>query len=272
MKKDIEDRLHGAGSKPFDGFRVIDNIYYVGAEGISSFLITTPEGAILMDTGTEQMMPVIRSNVEKLGFKMQDIKVILSTHAHFDHVEGHAAMKALTGAKVMAVGEDAKALASGVDTSAGEYVGWKPVAVDRVLKDGDTVALGGLTLQAHLTPGHTKGATAWTMTAHDNGKALRVVIAGATGINPGSTLLGNKVHPTVVEDFARTFRVLKELNADVFLASHPAQFGMEQKLKRLKAGESPNPFIDPAGYKKFVEDGEGAYLKQLQGERAASKS
>src|SRR5437870_1817184 len=131
QKRDIENRLHGEGSKPFDPYRVIDNIYYVGAEGISSFLIRTPEGAILIDTGTEQMAPVIRNNVEKLGVKMQDIKIILSTHAHFDHVEGHAAMKALTGAKVMAVDEDAKSLASGVDTSAGEYVGWVKVPVDR---------------------------------------------------------------------------------------------------------------------------------------------
>ena len=272
MKKEIEDRLHGPASKPFDGFRVIDNIYYVGIEGISSFLITTSAGAILIDTGTEQMMPVIRNNVEKLGFKPRDIQIILSTHAHFDHIEGHAAMKALTGAKVMAVDEDAKALASGIDTSSGEHVGWKPVKVDRVLKDGDTVTLGGATLQAHLTPGHTKGATAWTMTAHDGGKPIRVVIAGATAVNPGTTLLGNRIHPTVVSDFARTFRVLKGLNADVFLPSHPGQFGMEEKLKQLKAGKSPNPFVDPAGYKQFIEDGERVYLKQLEAERAAAKT
>jgi metallo-beta-lactamase class B len=267
----LEDRLHGPSSQPFEGFRVIDNIYYVGATGISAHVIATPAGLILLDTGTEQMLPVIRANVEKLGFRMQDIKIILASHAHFDHVEGHAAMKALTGAQVMALGEDAAALESGKDLSAAALVGWKPTRVDRVLKDLDTVTLGGVTLRAHHTPGHTKGCTTWTMTVHDGGKTLNVVFVGGTGINEGVKLVGNTRHQSIIEDYARTFQKLKELRADVFLAQHPATFGMEEKLRRLKAGASPNPFIDPAGYKRLVEDGERAYRKQLAEERAITR-
>ena len=268
-RKQTEDNLHGPGSQPFDGFRVIGNIYYVGAVSISSYIITTPDGLIMLDTGTEQMAPVVANNVEKLGFHLKDVKILLNSHAHFDHVEGHAAMKALTGAKVMAMAEDVDALERGVDTSTGGYVGWKPVKVDRVLKDGDTVAFGGMTLQAHHTPGHTKGATAWTTTVQDAGKPLRVVFLGGTGVNAGTKLLGNTVHPTIVTDFAKTFRVLKTLNAEVFLAPHANQFGLVDKLKRLKAGESPNPFIDPEGYKRFVDQEEGKYLTLLHGEQVA---
>ena len=156
--------LRGPGSQPVEPYRVIGNIYYVGAVNISSHIIVTPQGLILVDTGTEQMLPGIRSNIEKLGYRLRDVKIILSSHAHWDHVEGHAAMKELTGAQVMALGEDAAAIASGIDSSAAGAQGWKPTQVDRVLKDGDTVTLGGVTLQAHLTPGHTKGCTTWTTT------------------------------------------------------------------------------------------------------------
>ena len=151
------DPLRGDGSRAVEPFRIIGNIYYVGGEGISSHLIVTPAGLILLDTGTLQMLPGLRASIQKLGRKLTDVKIILSSHAHWDHVEGHAAMQDLTGANVMAVGEDAAAIAAGVDNSALGAEGWKPTKVDRVLKDGDTVALGGVTMTAHLTPGHTKG-------------------------------------------------------------------------------------------------------------------
>lgn len=257
------------GSQGVEAYKVIGNIYYVGSTDISSHVISTPAGLILLDTGTAAMVPVIRGNVEKLGFRLQDIKIILSSHAHFDHVEGHAEMQALTGAEVMAVGEDATAIASGVDNSALGAQGWKPVKVNRILKHGDSVSLGGVTMQAHLTPGHTKGCTTWTMTVQDGGRAYLVVFVGGISINEGVKLLKNARHPGIVDDYARTFRLLKELNADVFLAQHPNIYGMADKLQRQKAGGSPNPFIDPQGYQRVIGEAESRYLKQLADERAA---
>jgi metallo-beta-lactamase class B len=266
-----QQKAPALGTQIFEAYRVIANIYYVGATDVSSHVIATRAGLILLDTGTTQMLPMIRANVEKLGFRMQDIKIILSSHAHWDHVEGHAAMQALTGAQVMAVGEDAAAIASGVDSSAIAARGWKPVKVDRVLKDGETVTLGNVTMRAHLTPGHTKGCTTWTMTVQDGGKSHLVVFVGGISINEGVKLVGNTRHPSIIEDYARTFRVLKELKADVFLAQHPAIYGMAEKVQRLKASASSNPFIDPQGYQRAVSDAESRYVKQLAEERASSR-
>jgi metallo-beta-lactamase class B len=254
-----------------DAYKVIGNIYYVGSTDISSHVISTKAGLILLDTGTTQMVPVIRANVEKLGFRVEDIKIILSSHAHWDHVEGHAAMQALTGAQVVALGEDATAIASGVDNSALGAQGWRPVKVDRILKDGDSVTLGGVTMQGHLTPGHTKGCTTWTMTVQEGSRSYLVVFVGGISVNEGVKLVGNTRHPNIIEDYARTFRVLKDLHADVFLAQHPNIYGMAEKLQGLKAGGSPNPFIDPQGYQRAISEAEGRYLKQLAAERASSR-
>jgi metallo-beta-lactamase class B len=266
---EAQNQSSPAGSQGVAPYRVIGNIFYVGATDISSHIIVTPQGLILLDTGTEEMVPIIRAGIEKLGHRIQDVKIILSSHAHFDHVEGHAAMKALTGAQVMAVGEDAAAIAAGVDNSALGASGWTPVNVDRVLKDGEIVTLGGVSLQAHLTPGHTKGCTTWTTTVQDGGRPYRVVFIGGISINGGVRLLGNTRHPTIADDYARTFRVLKELGADVFLAQHPNIYGMADKLDRMRAGAPRNPFIDPEGYRRVIAEAEGRYLKQLAQERAA---
>jgi metallo-beta-lactamase class B len=265
-----QDPLRGPGSRRVDPYRVIGNIFYVGAEGISAHLIVTPQGLILLDTGTREMLPGLRANIAKLGHKLTDVKIILSSHAHWDHVEGHAAMKDLTGAQVMAVGDDAAAIASGKDNSALGSDGWPPTKVDRILKDGDTVTLGGVTLTAHLTPGHTKGCTTWTTTVQENGKPYNVVFIGALSINEGVKLIGNQRHPSIADDYARTFRVLKGLKPDVFLAQHPSIYGMEEKMKRLAGGAAQNPFIDPDGYRRVVSEAEAAYLKQLEREKAAS--
>ena len=266
-----QNPLRGRPSEPVEPYQVIGNIYYVGAVGISSHIIVTPEGLILLDTGTQQMLPGIRTNLEKLGYTFNDVKIILSSHAHWDHVEGHAAIKELSGAKVMAMGEDAAAISSGLDNSAAGAQGWNPVEVDRILRDQDTVTLGGVTMQAHLTPGHTKGTTTWMTMVEENGKSYRVVFVGGTGINRGVKLLSNTRHPGIIEDYALTFRVLKELDGEVFLAQHPSMYGMDEKLERLKAGAAENPFIDPEGYQRFVEEEEGRYLKQLEEERSASR-
>src|SRR2546427_9406020 len=181
--------FHGQMSEAVEPFHIVGNIYYVGARNIASYLITTPEGHIMIDTGTKEMHEVIRANVAKLGFKLQDIKILLSGHAHFDHVQGHAAMKRATGARVMAIGEDAAALASGSDRSPLGDEGWEPVQVDRVLKDGDTVTQGGTTLRAVWAPGHTPGCTVWTTTVQEAGKPFSVAFYACGGPNGGVKLV-----------------------------------------------------------------------------------
>jgi glyoxylase-like metal-dependent hydrolase (beta-lactamase superfamily II) len=179
-------------------------------------------------------------------------------------------MRALTGAQVMALGEDAKAIESGVDSSALGGAGWMPATVDRVLKDGDTVTLGGVTLTAHHTPGHTKGCTTWTTTVKDGDRSYAVTFVGGTSINEGVRLVGNIRHPGIIDDYARTFRVLEGLQTDVFLAQHGRMYQMEEKMKRVKTG-GPNPFIDREGYKRFVADQESQYLKQLASEESEQR-
>src|SRR5215475_4858116 len=213
------------GQKFPEAFRVIGNIYWVGGE-YGSYLITTPQGHILLDTGTSAMHDVIVSNVKKLGFKVEDIKIMLSSHAHFDHVQGHAAMKKLTGAQVVALGGDAAALEAGKDNSAGGFPGMIAVHVDRVIKDGDTVSLGGTTLRALWTPGHTQGATVWMTTVQEGGKTYSVAFRGGEIPNDGVPLINNPRHPRVIEDTRMTLQRLKALQPpDLFLHNHHQNLG-----------------------------------------------
>ena len=249
--------------QPFDALRIVGNIYYVGTRGLSSFLIVTPAGGIIIDSGEAASVPFIRASVEKLGFRLSDVRILLTGHAHFDHVGGHADLKRLTGAQVMVMDADRQALESGVDRSALGGPGWTPVAVDRVLKDGDTVTLGGVTLTAHLTPGHTQGCTTWTMEATQDGKTYQVAFAGSVTINEGVHLAGNTRVPAIAEHYAQAFRVLHGIKADVFVAQHGAVFALEDKARRAAADARVNPFVDPDGYQRFVERSEQTYLKQL---------
>ncbi len=206
-------------------FRIIGNIYWVGGE-YGSYLITTPAGHILHDTGTNEMHDIIIANVEKLGFKVTDIRLMISSHAHFDHVQGHAAMKRVTGAQVVALGGDAAALKAGVDNSAGGFPGLEAVEVDRVIADGDTVTLGGVTLRALWTPGHTQGATMWMTTVEENGQTYDVAFRGGEIPNDGVPLIKNPRHPTVVADTRMTLQRLKELDPpDLLLHNHPQNLG-----------------------------------------------
>ena len=259
------------GSQPVEPYKVIGNIYYVGSVDVSSHIIVTKQGLILLDTGTREMVPIIQSSIEKLGHTLNDVKIILSSHSHWDHVEGHAAMKQATGARIMALGDDAEAISAGKDNSALGGDGWTPAKVDRVLKDGDTVRLGEVTMRAYLTRGHTKGCTTWMTDVMDGGRSYAVVFVGGTSVNQGVRLVGNTRHPGIIDDYARTFRVLKELRPDVFLAQHPRLYGMDDKVRRMKSGAGGNPFIDPEGYRKYIADQEAAYLKQLAQERGGSR-
>lgn len=253
---------------------LVANIHYVGAIGVSAYLFTTPEGHILLDTGFEDTVPTIQRSVEALGFKVSDIKIILSSHAHIDHTGGHAEMKRLTGAQIFASAEDARLLESGGRDDfmlfPKETIVYEPVKVDRILRDGEKVSLGGTTLTAHLTPGHTRGATTWTMTVDDGGQARQVVFFSSASINDGTRLLNNAAYPNIVEDFTATFAKLKALPCDFFFAPHGGQFAMAEKFARLDAGQKPNPFIDPEGFRRTVAQMERNFLRQLEIEKAAA--
>ena len=252
-------------NQPIEPLRIIDNIYYVGTNGVSSFLIATRDGDILLDSGFNQSVPLIRKSVETLGFRFEDIRILLSTHAHFDHVAGHALIQQQTGAQIMASAGDADVIARG---GAEYWEGWLGSRVDRIVRDGDHVRLAGVDLTAHLTPGHTKGCTTWTMDATENGRKYRVVFVGGYGINPGVRLVGNKEYPEIAADYARTFRVLNSIRPDVFLAQHPEIFDYENKRKKVGAKNGENPFVDPAGYREGVRAGEAAFREQLRRERS----
>ena len=266
-------QFHGPYSQPEEAFRLIGNIYYVGAKNIASYLVTTPQGHILIDTGTTEMTPVITANIEKLGFKVRDIKIMLSSHAHFDHIGGHAAMKKLTGARVMAIRQDAEALEAGKDLSPLGDEGWAPVKVDRVLKDGDTVMLGGATLRAIWAPGHTPGCTVWTTSVPDGGRSYAVAIFGCGGPNGGVKLVGNQRFPTLVDDTMATFRKLKMLKPDIYVSGHP-QMLFAGKIDRMKAGERPHPLLDPQSqaWAKMLDEAEANFTKRVQAEHAQSAS
>jgi metallo-beta-lactamase class B len=251
-------------NKPFPPHKVIGNVYFVGTEQLGSFLIVTPEGDILINSDFETTVPVIRASVEKLGYKMTDIKIILGSHAHADHMQGDALMKELTGARVMAMEQDVPALRE-------MKPGGKPHPIDRILHDGEEVKLGGTTLVAHLTAGHTKGCTTWTLKTQDNGKTYDVVILGSVGVNPGYILVGNKEYPQIADDYVRSFRVLRALHCDVFLGAHGSFYNLSEKYPKLQKS-GPNPFIDPEGYKAHLDKQEKAFEAKLAEQKKAASN
>jgi metallo-beta-lactamase class B len=260
-------------TEPFPPFRIAGNLYYVGSKGLASYLVTTPKGHILINSDLEASVPLLQDSISKLGFKITDVKVLLISHAHWDHDAGSAAIKKLSGASYMVMDADVPVVESGGKTdfqynSKPEWL-YPPTKVDRTLHDGDEVKLGGTTLVAHLTPGHTRGCTTWTMKVTERGKALDAVIIGSPNVNPGYKLVGNQLYPKIAEDYQRTFRVLAALPCDLFLGAHGSYFGMDDKYPKLKAG-SPNPFIDPEGYKKFVAQKEGEFRSELEKQTAAA--
>jgi metallo-beta-lactamase class B len=263
---------NAAWRQPFPAFKLIGNVYWVGTYDLSTYLITTDAGHILINTGFEDTVPLIVEGVERLGFEMADVKILLATHAHGDHVAGLAELKRLTGAQMMMSEADAVLLEDGGISDFrfgdGRTPSFAAVKVDRRLKDQDTVELGGVTLTAHHHPGHTKGATSFTLTVREAGRDYRVGIMNMAGINGGVTVSGMPNYATIADDYARTFAAQKTLPIDVFLSSHAAQFGMHEKYKPGDAYD-PNRFVDPRGYLAAVERLEKLYLDQLARERAA---
>ncbi len=248
-------------NKQFPPHQVIGNIYYVGSESLASFLFVTPQGSILLNSCFEATVPVIRSSVEQLGFKFTDIKILLGSHAHADHMEGDALVKEFTSAQVMAMEQDVPALMKIQPRN-------QPHPLDRTLNDGDKVTLGGTTLVAHLTAGHTRGCTTWTAQAQENGKTYDVVIIGSVGVNPGYILVNNKDVPDIAGEYQRSFKLLRSLPCDVPLGSHPAMYNLAEKYPKL--GKGPNPFIDPEGYKHELDIQEHAFLEKLAEQKKAA--
>src|SRR5204863_2032490 len=228
----------------FPPHKIIGNIYYVGTKTLSSFLIVTPQGNILIDSTYERNVKTIEKSVTDLGFKFSDVKILLGNHAHGDHQEGDALVKQLTGAQVMAMAEDVPALQA-------IKPGGKAHPIDRILHDGDQVTLGGTTLVAHLTPGHTRGATTWTMKVEDGGKTYDVMF--------GCSLRApERLTPQIVDEFNRSFAVVRALPCDVQLGDHGAQYNMQAKYAKLASG-GPNPFIDPDSCKNEAEISEAMF-------------
>jgi len=266
----------GTDNRPYPPHKMIGNIYYVGTNDVTSFLITTPAGHILIDSGYEPTVPIIDAAIQRLGFKVTDVKILLNSHAHVDHVAGMASLKKLTGAKLYISELDAPVVESGGDFDfrwSKEYR-WPKVAVDRKLKDLDKVELGGVTLVAHLTPGHSMGATTWTMLVKEGSKTYNVVFLSSAGINPGVVLtpgLSGYTRPGISDDYARAFKVWRSLPCDVFLGAHAAFFSMQRKYETPRNTSEGSPYIDPEGYKRHLDVMEKRYTDQLAAEAKMPK-
>jgi metallo-beta-lactamase class B len=250
-------------SLPFEPRRIIGNIYYVGSNMISSFLITTPAGHILIDTGHVKMLPQVEADIEKLGFHGKDVKLLLNSHAHFDHCGGFAEFKRQTRATIVASQADGELMMRGGkgDFYWGDDLAYEPITPDRVVADGDRVELGGTSLTAHLTPGHTKGCTSWSMHANDAGKDYDVLFLCGLTVSPYK-LTNNDRYPNIVQDAQSSLRRLSSMHADVLLAPHGFYFDLEGKAARQKEG-APNPFIDPAELRRHLTEMENDLTQAL---------
>jgi metallo-beta-lactamase class B len=247
---------------PFTPHKIFGNLYYVGTRSLGSFLITTPQGHILINSDYERNVPAVRMSIEALGFKYADLKILLGSHAHADHMEGDALVKQLTGATVMAMAEDVPALEKMTP-------GGKPHPIDRVLHDGDEVKLGGMTLTAHLTPGHTRGCTTWTFNVTEGARTLSVLIIGSVGVNPGMKLVGNQDAPQIAGEFQRSFAFLRSQHPDIPLGSHPGMYNMNEKFAKLARGGA-SPYVDPAGYTAELDIVEGVFKSVLAQQQSAA--
>jgi metallo-beta-lactamase class B len=249
-----------AWNQPVKPFKIIGNIYYVGAANVSSFFIQTPAGAILLDGGVPETAPLIEKSIADLGFSIKDVKFLLNSHAHFDHCGGLAELKKLSGARMIASERDAPVL----NTAQGGAGTFPAVHVDRVIADHQTIQLGGVTLTAHITPGHTKGCTTWTMPVTDSGKTYQVVFYCSTTVV--DKLVNNSGYSNIVSDYERSFAELRKMPCDVFLAPHAGFFNFDAKRKQLDAGKL-DAFVDPTEMQKYVDQSEQDFQKQLAAEK-----
>ena len=255
-------------TRPFPGHRVIGNLYAVGTYDLAVFLVTSDEGHSLINTGLEDSTPLIRANIEALGFRLEDVRVLLQMQAHWDHTAALAQIKEAVGAEMWATAEDAPVLEDGgfSDPHFGGRQSFQPVEVDRIIEDGEVLELGDARLTVMESPGHTAGSSSYLMTVNEGGREYSVVIANMGTINPGKRLVVDPTYPGVADDFAETFRRQKALDIDVWVAAHGGQYGLHDKYT---AGQeySPDTFVDPGGFLAAVERLEDLYLEQIEEER-----
>ena len=239
----------------------------MGSKDLAAYLVATKEGHILLNACFAETVPWIRESVEKLGFKWTDVRILLNSHAHNDHCAGSALVRQQTKCRVLIMQGDEEIVRTGGKGDFQYDSSWEPCPVDEVLKDGAVVRLGEARLTAVKTPGHTRGCTTWTMKVVDGPETLNAVIIGSPNVNPGYKLVGNPKYPSIANEYAKTFRVLKALPCDLFLGAHGAYYGLDKKYPKLKLG-GDNPFIDPEGYQAYVADREKAYRTELARQKA----
>jgi metallo-beta-lactamase class B len=257
-------------NQPVEPFKIIGNLYYVGASDVTSYAIATPQGIILIDTGFRETVPLIKASLEKLGFKLDDVRLLLTLHAHYDHVGGLAEIKALSHARFYASPGDAPLFERGgkQDFAFGDRFYFPPIKPDALLHDGETVSLGGTQLTAHFTPGHTKGGTSWTTTIRDGARDYHVVFASSLS-TPGYQLVNNPKYPTIVSDLESSIAKLRALPCDIFLSQHGSQFDLTRRLEQRIADPSHNPFVDPDGYRRFLDGFEANLRKTVAAQQAS---
>jgi metallo-beta-lactamase class B len=257
-------------NEPVAPFRIAGNVYYVGAADVTSYLIATPAGLLILDSGFAETVPQILANVRTLGFDPHEVKWLLISHPHYDHVGGIADLRDATGAKVVVSAPDVEQARRGGrgDFAWGDRFSYRPFEADRVVRDGDTVELGGSVMRANVTPGHTRGCTSWTTDVVEGGKTLRVVFVCSLTA-PGYELAHNAAYPTIADDYRATFRRMAALPVDVFLAAHGSFFGLLEKRGRL-AGGGDNPFVDPEGYRAHVEGKRQEFEGRLREQASAT--
>jgi len=253
---------------PFPGHRVIANLYSVGTYGLGMFLITSDEGHILINTGLEDSTPLIRENIESVGFRLEDIKILLTMQAHWDHTAALAEIKEITGAEMWATIDDARVLEDGgfSDPHFGGRETFTPVSVDKIISDSDVIELGDIRLQVYEHPGHTEGSSSYSMHVRENGRDYNVVIANMGTINTGKKLVVDPTYPGVADDFAKTYSRQKAMDVDVWVAAHGGHYSLHDKYKPGQA-YNPDTFVDPDGFLAAVERLERIYLEQLAEER-----
>jgi metallo-beta-lactamase class B len=256
--------------EPFPPFRIAGNLYYIGSRGLASYLVTTSEGHILINSDLEASVPMLRASTEKLGFKYKDVKILLISHAHWDHNAGSALIKKQTGAKYMVMAEDVPTVESGGKTDfqygSDKSTYYPPTKVDRTLRDKDEVKLGDAVLVAHLTAGHTKGCTTWTMKVNDGARTHDAVIVCSPNVNQGYKLVNNAAYPGIADDYARMFQTLMALPCDLFLGAHGSYYNLDAKYARMQKGDA-NAFVDPVGYRRFVADKSAEFQAELKKQR-----
>nr|WP_249159110.1 subclass B3 metallo-beta-lactamase [Bradyrhizobium jicamae] len=263
--------LRAKWNKPTEPFKIIDNVYYVGTDGLASYLITSPQGHILVDTVMPESTGQIKASIEKLGFKISDIKYLVNTHAHIDHTGGFAELKQASGAQMVAGERDKPLLEGGYYPGAQEEkaLDFPPVNVDRTVREGDTVSVGNVTLTARETPGHSPGCTSWAFSVKD-GDATRSALIFCSGTVALNRLAGNPTYPGIVDDYKKTFARARGMKVDILLAPHPEMYKMPEKRAKLAEG-GPNPFVNPGEFNAYAASLEKLFEEALVKQTAAAQ-